>query len=195
MTNAAEGRTMNMTAQDTLYNAFKTNARLAAAKVSRIGSFSEAFDFVAALISEDTSRPGIIAAPEFSEAELDELQGKLSDIKIIRKDLHAFSKGIAFALTNAEFGIADTGTLVLNSIDMDKRLATMIADIHIAILPETKIAATAADLIPDLNRLLSGSSAYLAFVTGPSRTADIERVLVVGVHGPLELHILVMRGS
>lgn len=180
-----------MTAQDTLFNAFKKNAALVDAKVKRVCSFAEVVDYVSALVSTDTSRPGTIAAPELSDTEVDQLQRKAPDISIIRKDLSARSDGVSFAITNAEFGIADTGTLVINSWDMDKRLATMIADVHIAILPEANIAATSADLIPDLNRLLYESAGYLAFVTGASRTADIERVLVVGVHGPLELHILV----
>jgi L-lactate dehydrogenase complex protein LldG len=126
---------------------------------------------------------------------VDELQRKAAEISIIRKGLSACSDGVSFAITNAEFGIADTGTLVIDSWDMDKRLATMIADVHIAILPEAYIVATSADLIPDLDKLLSESSGYLAFVTGASRTADIERELVIGVHGPLELHILVKKGG
>jgi L-lactate dehydrogenase complex protein LldG len=184
-----------MAAQDILYDAFKKNAELADARVARIGSFSEAIDCVAKLVKNHSGRSAIIAAPELSDSELNELQHKTPDIKIMRKDLHHYSEGISMAITNAEFGIADTGTLVINSKDMDKRLATMIADVHVAFLPESKIAGTAADLIPDLDLVLSASAGYLAFVTGPSRTADIERVLVVGVHGPLELHILVVKDN
>lgn len=190
--NTTEGYQLDMAEQDTLFNRFRNNAELVAAKVSKIKSVSDAIDYASVLVEKDTRRPVIIAAPEYSESEIDELQRNAPDTKIIAKDLYAYQAGISFAITTAEFGIADTGTLVINSNDMDKRLATMIADVHIVILPEIKIAATAADLIPDLNLLLSESSGYLAFVTGPSRTADIERVLVTGVHGPLELHILVI---
>lgn len=98
-----------MAVQDILFNAFKKNAGLADAKVRRIGSFSEAIAYVSALVSEDASRPGIIAAPELSDAELDDILCKIPATQILQKDLYACSDGIPFAITKAEFGIADTG--------------------------------------------------------------------------------------
>jgi L-lactate dehydrogenase complex protein LldG len=184
-----------MEAQGNLYDEFRNKAELVSAKVSKIKSTSEAIDYITDTIKKDMHQSKIIAVPEFTDSQLDQLQVKAPDVQIIQKDLSKYTKGIPFAVTNAEFGIAETGTLVINSKNMDKRLATMIPDIHFAMLLDSKIVATAEDLIPELNKILSESSGYLAFVTGASRTADIERVLVVGVHGPLELHILIIEDA
>jgi L-lactate dehydrogenase complex protein LldG len=63
------------------------------------------------------------------------------------------------------------------------------------VLPAEKIKPTSEALENKLNNELKGNSAsYIAFITGASRTADIERVLAIGVHGPIELHILIMEG-
>jgi L-lactate dehydrogenase complex protein LldG len=60
----------------------------------------------------------------------------------------------------------------------------------VAVLPLSKLVGTAYDQEDELDALLSDPPDYTAFITGASRTADIERVLTLGVHGPLELHIL-----
>lgn len=98
-------------------------------------------------------------------------------------------------LTGANFGIAETGTVVLESTDEDVRVATTLPEKHFVILDPRKILATADDAVPvlkDFHEQLP--QAYLAYITGPSRTADIERVLTIGVHGPAELHILLLEG-
>ena len=70
----------------------------------------------------------------------------------------------------------------------------MLSETHIAVLPLSRLRATATDLEPEINRCLMQSPPnYLAFITGASRTADIERVLTLGVHGPLELHLLLLK--
>ena len=68
----------------------------------------------------------------------------------------------------------------------------MITNIHVAVVNESRIKESTDDIENELTKMLSEDAGYVAFITGASRTADIERVLALGVHGPLELHILVM---
>jgi L-lactate dehydrogenase complex protein LldG len=63
----------------------------------------------------------------------------------------------------------------------------------VALLPVSKIKPDVTALENEINAVLKAEgSSYYAFITGASRTADIERVLTIGVHGPQELHILIM---
>ena len=101
----------------------------------------------------------------------------------------------AAGLTGANFGIAETGTVVLESTDENVRIATTLPEKHFVLLDPRKILATADDAVPVLKKFHEQlPQAYLAYITGPSRTADIERVLTIGVHGPAELHILLLDG-
>ena len=115
-----------------------------------------------------------------------------NDVTLVTDTLRNYGGGIDMGLTFADYGIADTGTLVINSNSEEKRLATMLSEIHAAMLPLSKIRSTALDMVYELNSLTSKACSYTAFITGASRTADIERVLAIGVHGPLELHIILI---
>ena len=98
----------------------------------------------------------------------------------------------AGGLTLAQWGIAESGTLVLDGRREDHRLVSLLPPIHVAILPRSRMLATLGHALAALaaDGPLTGSA--ITFVTGPSRTADIELTLVVGVHGPSVLHVILL---
>ena len=139
----------------------------------------------------------IIAAPGLNSTDLAELvrQAESQSISVIKDGLRQHLAGIDIGFTVAEWGIGETGTLVLDSSSEELRLATMISEIHVCVIAKSKIRGTAQDLYAELKGYMQQNPNYLAFVTGASRTADIERVLALGVHGPLELHILILEDN
>lgn len=96
----------------------------------------------------------------------------------------------------AEAGIAATGSILVQLTDPAERAATALATKHAVFLRSASIVPTLRDLSASLKaQLLGAGPTYFSITTGPSRTADIERVLTIGVHGPKELHILLLEGE
>jgi L-lactate dehydrogenase complex protein LldG len=86
-----------------------------------------------------------------------------------------------------DWALADTGSLVADQTAVEQRLASTLPTIHIAIIGTDRILADKSAVFTRIN---PAASRYIAFITGPSRTADIERVLTIGVHGPKRLIIV-----
>ena len=100
-------------------------------------------------------------------------------------------------ITGANVAVAETGSLVLVSNEGNARLVSTLPPIHVAILGVEKIVPTLDDataVLRVLSRSGTGQSitSYISYITGPSRTADIELSLTVGVHGPKEVHIILL---
>jgi L-lactate dehydrogenase complex protein LldG len=94
-------------------------------------------------------------------------------------------------ITTAEYALADTGTLVVMS-SAKSRLASLLPPVHIAVIEGSRILSSLDELLTRVP-LPADSSASMVLITGPSRTADIEQILVRGVHGPGELHVVIIR--
>lgn len=85
----------------------------------------------------------------------------------------------AFGITRATAGIAESGSLVITGGDTASRLGALAPWVHVAVLEKARIVPAIADAIA-----LFGSERNAVFVTGPSKTADVEGILIKGVHGP-----------
>jgi L-lactate dehydrogenase complex protein LldG len=95
------------------------------------------------------------------------------------------------ALTTCEVMIARTGTIVLSSAQPEGRTASVYSPIHICIAESSQIVYDVDDAIQFLKEKYGiHIPSMISFATGPSRTADIEKTLVVGVHGPKEVYCL-----
>ena len=178
-------------ATDAYFSTFKSRAEAVNAEVHHFATRPEALAF----IMEFARGEGVRDAANFRAvwADCPFLDG------IDKQALGAQLPGLVFDVTREgcaearigisqmDWGKADTGTLVQDATRVDKRLVSTLPPIHIALIAAGKI-------LPDLPSLLTVIDprhvGYIAFITGPSRTADIERVLTIGVHGPERLIVI-----
>lgn len=93
------------------------------------------------------------------------------------------------SITGCEFLIARTGTIVMSAAQQSGRTVSVYAPIHICIAYTHQLLYDVKDALQLLKEKYSGNiPSLITFATGPSRTADIEKTLVTGVHGPKEVY-------
>ena len=92
------------------------------------------------------------------------------------------------SITLCEHLIARTGTIVLSSQQLSGRTTSVYAPIHICIAYTHQLVFDISDSLTHFKKELETLPSMISFATGPSRTADIEKTLVVGVHGPKEVY-------
>jgi len=108
-----------------------------------------------------------------------------------RDALRAACAAAEFGITSADYALADTGTLVMLSSREEARLVSLLPPVHLAVVPREKILSGLDELLTVLPQPAELTSC-MVLITGPSRTADIEQILVRGVHGPGEIHVVVV---
>jgi L-lactate utilization protein LutC len=110
----------------------------------------------------------------------------------VREAMAAADLGI----TGADYAVAETGSVVVLPRRGLSRLVSVLPPVHVALVRPQEVVATLDDifLLRRLEYYRNGGDmgSYLNFITGPSRTADIEQTLVVGVHGPREVHLVLL---
>jgi L-lactate dehydrogenase complex protein LldG len=136
------------------------------------------------------SCPGLIAA--LKQAGVRIVGIERADTEPTRREQLEAIEPIVVGLTGALAGLADTGSLVLAAGPGRSRLASLLPPVHIAVLPADRVYATLPAFLA-ASPGVAGTTSNLVLVTGPSRTADIEMTLTHGVHGPREVHVIVVR--
>jgi L-lactate dehydrogenase complex protein LldG len=95
--------------------------------------------------------------------------------------LRDFCANADVGLTSADAGLAETGTIIVTSGPGKSRLASLLPPVHIALVPISTLTTDLFTWAAAFNRQLP---ANLNFISGPSKTADIEQTMAIGVHGP-----------
>lgn len=119
-----------------------------------------------------------------------------SDVELLeRADADAFFE-CDLGVTGAQWAVAETGTLVLESDAERNRLASLVPTAHVAVVEAGRLRQTLREVFEEMAaKGRDGLSRAVTFITGPSRTSDIELTLAVGVHGPAELFVIIIEGG
>ena len=161
------------------------------ARVETVADLAAATARIAAVLDEAKAQQVALSdAPELAAMAPAWRNGRrLLASDAAREELLAADAGVTFA----QWGIAETGTLVLETAREQNRLASLLPALHIAVLPVARLLGTLGDAFTAVGGDGGGvRSRTVTFITGPSRTADIELTLVVGVHGPKHLHVVLV---
>jgi L-lactate dehydrogenase complex protein LldG len=159
-----------------------------AGKAYRAASAGAARDYVSSVVA---GRSAVASnAHILREIGITSLPGVRADITG-SAELRAICSTAACGITGADYGLADTGTLVMLSSRQEARLISLLPPVYIALVARERLLTGLDELLTILPRPAEQTSS-MVLITGPSRTADIEQILVRGVHGPGEIHVVVV---
>ena len=165
---------------------FRENLEFVGGKFSHVYDESEAAEVLFSIIREKNARQIAISDSPLVKKIAGYLKSSAEFIENAATDV-LFESDLG--VTGAQWAIAETGTLVLESESERHRLTSLVPPVHVCVLEARNIRRTLGEILEILQRDLSRT---ITFVTGASRTSDIELTLAIGVHGPGELHVILI---
>ena len=188
-----------------LVDRFEATARVRNWNVFRTPSVEESLGYITDLAGRlGISKAARADQPVFAELAVDSAlrntgvelfvaaQDESTSVPRVREQIIESGLGI----TGADYAVAETGSVVVLPRKGLSRLVSLVPPVHLAIVRPKDLVENIDDvfLFRRLEYLRNGGDmgSYLNFITGPSRTADIEMRLVVGVHGPREVYLVLL---
>lgn len=173
-----------------LFDEFAMRAKNASATVYHAKTIAEARDTLLQLVkSANATKVVAVESPLQQAAKISDAIHSLG-IRVYNQPseiaLHAETADIG--ISDVKFGIAESGSVCQDAYSIESRLVSTLPPLHVVFLNSTNIVPGIEDAMNILSQIYDRG--YISFITGPSRTADIERVLTIGVHGPSRLIII-----
>lgn len=166
---------------------FTERAEQVGISVITVGTYDEAVERAVALCRErSVQRAALWDTPEMTPIR-DRLLAEGVEVLDPRGSFETLAQA-EIGITGAEWGVAETGSLVLAAGPGKPQAASLLAPLHLAVLRSDRIVPGLATLLERCGPLPSA----LVLITGPSRSADIGLVPVLGAHGPMEVAVLVV---
>ncbi len=167
-----------------LFPEFETRAKAVSAEILRVKTPAEARDALLDLMrSLEAKKAVAVRCPIQEKAGISEAL-KSAGIQLFteRADIAEHAATADVGISGVEFAVAETGSVCQNATAIEDRLVSMLPPVHVAFLDSNRVLPGIEDAFEIFSKIFD--LGYISFITGPSRTADIERVLTIGVHGP-----------
>ncbi|MEO8593565.1 MAG: lactate utilization protein [Candidatus Solibacter sp.] len=154
----------------------------------RVPDMAAAREYVAQAILGKTAVAS--NSPYLAECGIATLPGVQCGIREV-DTLREVCARVDIGISSADYVLSDTGTLVMIASPAEARLVSLLPPAHLAVVPVERILTGLDELFTVLPRPAEQTSS-MVLITGPSRTADIEQILVRGVHGPGLLTVVIV---
>lgn len=171
-------------------------------KAYRATSLQEASKLISNLMIEREVRTLAVAAKILARYELlvrTLEQAGVTISRVERPDRQRIRNELRYVdagLTTADTAIAETGSIGIFTENETDLLISALPKIHVVLIGSNQIVHSIHDTVQHIRHSVSeGKRGVFSFISGPSRTADIELQLILGVHGPHEVHVVVLDGE
>jgi L-lactate utilization protein LutC len=176
---------------------FSSELTAAGGKAYRAADVDAAREIVLQVIREHRARNVILGSgATVASLQLAEAAGELGVqlVPVEHLDDNAAEKFFSadLSVTGTDYLIAETGSVVYLSRAAEPRSASLLPAIHVVVARTEQLVPDLFDLFERLPPATAALPACVTIITGPSKTGDIELKLVTGVHGPGELHVIVI---
>ena len=208
---AARVRELMARNADSLFDTLAISASAAGWNVARVPDDRAAGDYALEVARNLEARSGVfsldpsvrasLSADAFAAAginltpiALDRAASDPSERQRERDRLRSVMATADFGITGADYAIAETGTCVIIPKTGVSRLASLLPPVHIALIRRGQTLPSLDELFTLRRAAFAADSlgSYMNLITGPSRTADIEYKIITGVHGPGEVHMVLI---
>jgi L-lactate dehydrogenase complex protein LldG len=173
-----------------LFPEFEMRTKAVSSELFRVPKASDATAILMELVDAIQAKKAVVVESPLQQAAgiTSALRSRGVTVYTEAADIAAHADTADIGISGVEFGIAETGSVFQDGYDIATRLVTILPPLHVVFL-------RSAHIVPGIEEAFEIISpgfdrGYVGFITGPSRTADIERVLTIGVHGPSRFAII-----
>jgi len=178
-----------------LFPEFEKRAKAVSAQIFRVKTPAAARDVVCNLARFTNARKVVSVSSPLQEAAGIDAALREAGIEV-HNDPAAIAEHAPTAdigISGVEFGVAETGSVCQDGYAIESRLVSSLPPLHVAFLDSNLIVPGIIEAFEAISRVFDRG--YISLITGPSRTADIERVLTIGVHGPSRFVVVAVDGE
>ncbi len=167
-----------------LFPEFETRAKAVSAEILRVKSPAEARKALLDLVQSLQAKKAVAVSCALQEKAGAHEALRSAGIQLFtgRADIAEHAATADVGISGVEFAVAETGSVCQKATAVEDRLVSMLPPVHVAFLDSSRVLPGIEDAFEVFGKVFDRG--YISFITGPSRTADIERVLTIGVHGP-----------
>jgi len=167
-----------------LFPEFEERAKAVSAEVFRVATAVDARTALLRLVEAAGVKKAVVVESPLQKAAgvTEALRSRGIAVYTEPEEIAAHADTADIGISGVEFGVAETGSVFQDGYGIATRLVTILPPLHVVFLPSANIVPGITEAFDIIAK--NFDRGYVGFITGPSRTADIERVLTIGVHGP-----------
>ncbi|HXZ90501.1 MAG TPA: lactate utilization protein [Candidatus Dormibacteraeota bacterium] len=184
--------------RESVASRFSAQVKLAAGRFERLSDLKGASAYITKIALARNAKRIVLSGDSISSELLNQIvQGPFevtSYANASRDDFYRALRLAEIGVSSVDLAVAETGTLIISTTDESNRLVTALPEVHVAIVPRSALVSSLKEAGPYLSDTIRNTTGpvTVSLISASSRTSDIADIVILGVHGPKELHVLLL---